>query len=119
MATKKTDEQAATVEQPPAEEQIARENKTPPVDEAFTIARVLKVTKPLIRGDDVKAVQEKLIAAGYGCGTDGANGVYNTATAAAVRHFQSMKRVIVNGKVDKFTAQALGVKWKEPEKVTK
>ena len=85
--------------------------ETPAAAGPFTLSRVLKVTKPLMKGDDVKAVQDALIALGYGVGVDGANGIYGMATALAVRHFQSMNRLIVSGKVEKFTAQALGATW--------
>jgi hypothetical protein len=81
---------------------------------AFTINRVLRVTKPLVKGDDVKAIQEALIANHLQCGVDGANGIYNAATAYAVRMFQALNRLIVSGKVERFTAQALGAKWIEP-----
>lgn len=81
----------------------------------ITIDRVLKCTKPFIKGDDVKAVQAALIALKFHCGVEGANGVYNASTALAVRMFQSHNRLIVSGKVEKFTAQALGAKWEEPK----
>ena len=85
-----------------------------PAKGTFTLNRVLLVKKPLMKGGDVKAVQKALIDRRFGCGADGANGVYNATTALAVRHFQAMNRLIVNGKVDKFTADALGAKWKDP-----
>ena len=91
----------------------------PPADTPrFKIASVLKVTKPLIKGEDVAAVQEALIASGFGCGVDGANGVYNAATAFAVRQFQAMNRLIVSGRVEKFTATALGAEWEDPQSGT-
>jgi len=85
----------------------------PPTAQKFKLARVLKVTKPLIKGKDVKAVQEALIFNGFGCGVEGANSVYNAATAYAVRQFQAMHRLIVSGRVEKFTATALGAEWKD------
>jgi peptidoglycan hydrolase-like protein with peptidoglycan-binding domain len=84
---------------------------TPPGIPAFTLSRVLKVTKPLMKGDDVRIAQEAIVAAGFGVGVDGANGIYGGSTALAVRPFQSMNRLIVNGRVDKFTVQALGGMW--------
>jgi peptidoglycan hydrolase-like protein with peptidoglycan-binding domain len=56
---------------------------------ALTLSRILRVTKPLMKGEDVKAVQKALIERKLGCGIDGANGVYNANTALAVRYFQS------------------------------
>ena len=82
---------------------------------AFVIGRILKVTKPLMQGYDVAAVQDALIVQGIHCGIDGASGVYNASTAYAVRLFQAQNRLIVTGKVDSFTARALGAEWKNPE----
>ena len=83
---------------------------------SMKISRVLRVTKPLVKGDDVKAVQAALIALKFHCGVEGANGVYNASTAFAVRMFQAHNRLIVSGKVEKFTAQKLGAIWTEPPK---
>ena len=84
---------------------------SPPEVEGVTLARDLRVTKPLMEGYDVAAVQDALIAKNLHCGIDGASGVYNASTAYAVRLFQSHNRLIVSGKVDKFTAIALGIDW--------
>ena len=64
-----------------------------------------------MQGYDVAAVQDALIARGFHCGVDGASGVYNASTGYAVRLFQSQNRLIVSGKVDKFTFKALGLEW--------
>ena len=77
----------------------------------FIIKRILKVTKPLIKGKDVKAVQKALISRGIFCGIDGATGIYGGQTAAAVRKFQAMNRLVVTGRVEKFTTAALGGIW--------
>ena len=65
--------------------------QTPPAAGSFEVARVLKVTKPLMRGDDVKALQTALIERNYHCGTNGADGTYGRLTAYAVRCFQASK----------------------------
>jgi peptidoglycan hydrolase-like protein with peptidoglycan-binding domain len=78
----------------------------------FVVARVLKVTKPLMKGEDVKALQTALIARGYHCGTAGANGIFGRETAHAVRCFQAYNRLIVNGQAERFTVTALGGEWK-------
>lgn len=76
------------------------------------INRVLKVTKPLMQGDDVQALQRTLIEKNYHCGVSGANGIYGKDTAYAVRCFQAANRLIVDGKAGKFTVAALGGTWK-------
>lgn len=78
----------------------------------FAVARVLKVTKPLMKGQDVKALQTALIARGYHCGVAGANGIFGRETAHAVRCFQAYNRLIVNGQAERFTVAALGGEWK-------
>ncbi len=78
----------------------------------WEVARVLKVTKPLIKGDDVKALQEALIAHNYHCGVTGADGIYAKNTAYAVRCFQSAHGLIVDGKAGRYTVAALGGVWK-------
>lgn len=114
--TAATDNKPTMPDAPTGENNVSTddaEKESTPEAAAFLIDRVLKVTKPLIKGDDVKAIQTVLIEKGFHCGVDGASGVYNAGTAQAVRHFQSMNRLIVSGKVEKFTAQALGAEWKE------
>lgn len=83
----------------------------PPAGGSWVVARVLKVTKPLLRGDDVKALQTALTVRGYSCGVGGTSGVYERNTAYAVRRFQSANRLIVDGKAGHFTVAALGGIW--------
>ena len=73
---------------------------------------MLKITKPLMKGDDVKALQAALIARNYHCGVNGASGVFDRYTAHAVRCFQSANRLIVDGKAGRYTVAALGGVWK-------
>ena len=47
--------------------------------------RTLTVQSPYMRGDDVKALQDKLLALGYSVGKSGADGVYGNDTAGAVQ----------------------------------
>lgn len=91
---------------------IAEETKA----ESWMAKRVLKVGKPIIKGDDVKALQTALIANGYNCGVAGANGIFGKETAHAVRMFQSMNRLIVDGRAGRFTITKLGGTWEEPKK---
>ncbi len=81
----------------------------------WKVSRLLHVTAPLIKGEDVKAVQRALIAVGYHCGVNGANGIYGRETAHAVRCFQSSRRLIVDGKAGRFTVKALGGVWESPQ----
>lgn len=91
----------------------AKPEQTPPAAGSFEVGRVLKVAKPLMRGDDVKALQTALIERNYHCGTNGADGTYGRLTAYAVRCFQASKGLIVNGRADRYTIAALGGTWKE------
>ena len=68
-------------------------------------SRILKVTSPLMYGDDVKAVQNKLNSLGYNCGT--ADGYYGNATRSAVISFQSAKGLTDDGEVGPATWNAL------------
>ena len=70
-----------------------------------THTRILKVTSPLMQGDDVKAVQNKLNSLGYNCGT--ADGYYGNATRTAVISFQSAKGLTADGEVGPATWSAL------------
>lgn len=80
--------------------------------DSWEVARVLKVSKPLMKGDDVKALQAALIAHNYHCGATGIDGVYGRNTAYAVRCFQSANRLVVDGKAGRYTVAALGGAWK-------
>lgn len=80
--------------------------------DGWEVARALKVTKPLMKGDDVKALQAALIARNYHCGVTGIDGVYGRNTAYAVRCFQSANRLVVDGKAGRYTVAALGGVWK-------
>lgn len=85
--------------------------------EKMVLTRKLKyVEKNYMRGDDVKAVQNKLNSLGYSCGT--ADGIYGEKTMNAVVDFQGNQRVpkpIKYGVVGKTTAEALGFEWEVEE----
>ena len=70
-----------------------------------THTRILKVTSPLMYGDDVRAVQNKLNSLGYNCGT--ADGYYGNATKSTVISFQSAKGLTADGEVGPATWSAL------------
>ena len=67
--------------------------------------RILKVTSPLMQGDDVKVVQNKLNSLGYNCGT--ADGYYGNDTKNAVVKFQSDRGLTTDGEVGPATWNAL------------
>jgi peptidoglycan hydrolase-like protein with peptidoglycan-binding domain len=71
-----------------------------------------KISKATKEGANVKAIQAALIKAKLACGVGGACGDMNADTAHALRQFQAMKRLPVTGRVDRLTAEALGVEWK-------
>lgn len=115
-ATKKktTKAQAAPAPEPqatPEDTQTTPEPQAAP--EGLVVGRILKVTKPLMRGDDVQALQAALIAHDYHCGPDSTTGIFGRHTAHAVRCFQAHKRLIVDGKAGKYTITALGGTWQE------
>lgn len=68
--------------------------------------RLLMVTSPMHRGDDVKALQQALNARGESLQVDG---VYGHATAAAVRRFQGLNGLRADGIVGAVTRTALGM----------
>ena len=75
------------------------------------ITRLLQGLRLPMRGDDVAAVHARLEEKGISVGTDKADGIYGGRTAYAVRVFQARNRLIVDGRVGKFTARALGFEW--------
>ncbi|WP_300887411.1 peptidoglycan-binding protein [uncultured Clostridium sp.] len=60
-------------------------------------SRILKLTSPLMYGEDVRAVQNKLNSLGYVAGT--ADGYFGNMTREAVINFQSAKGLSADGEV--------------------
>ena len=50
-----------------------------------------------MRGEDVRHVQERLIALGHSVGEKGADGVYGSSTFAAIRQFQTERGLPADG----------------------
>ena len=69
-----------------------------------TLRRMLFVTSPMMRGDDVLFVQRQLGTSGSGPTQDG---LYGENTASAVRAFQRARNLDVDGIVGKDTWRAL------------
>lgn len=83
---------------------------TQPGVQAVGGSRLLLLTKPLLQGSDVKAVQEKLIALGFDLGKSGADGFFGDATEKAVAEFQEREDLTpIDGIVGDRTKKALGL----------
>ena len=73
--------------------------------------RVLKRTSPTMTGEDVKALQMLLNDVnGSGLAVDGR---FGPATQKAVREFQKVKGLTIDGKAGKQTITALGGVWEK------
>ncbi|MEG4234262.1 glycoside hydrolase family protein [Microcoleus sp. Pol11C3] len=68
--------------------------------------RVLTLTEPIIQGEDVRQVQEALLAAGINVSADG---VFGKDTDNAVRQFQQQKGLTADGVVGAQTRKELGL----------
>ncbi|WP_138497507.1 peptidoglycan-binding protein [Nostoc sp. PA-18-2419] len=83
---------------------------TQPGIRAVNSPRLLLLTTPLMEGDDVKAVQEKLIGQGFNLGITGADGLFGPATSKAVMKFQEQEDLQpIDGIVGDKTREALGL----------
>lgn len=78
---------------------------TNPTTISVNWSRNLKVTHPMMRGEDVKAVQEQLQKLGISPGK--IDGIYGPKTEAAVKAFQKKAGLTVDGIVGKKTWAAL------------
>lgn len=82
----------------------------PEVEEPVQIEDKLIYTRTLkkgMKGEDIKAMQNRLIALGYKCGKAGADGKFGNDTLSAVVLFQKAKGLKVDGLVGKKTIAAL------------
>jgi len=70
------------------------------------LERTLRYRLPMIRGDDVRAVQRRLAALGYSREV-GADGLFGPNTRAAVQDFQRAHGLVVDGVVGSQTRAAL------------
>jgi lysozyme len=68
--------------------------------------RTLKLTLPLMEGEDVRQVQTALNKAGFNLAADG---FWGKSTEQAVRLFQQQKQLTVDGQVGAATRKALGL----------
>ena len=68
-------------------------------------SRILKLTSPLMYGEDIKAVQNRLNSLGYNAGT--ADGYYGNGTRTAVISFQTARGIDIDGEVGPTTWKTL------------
>ena len=68
-------------------------------------SRILKLTSPLMYGEDIRAVQNKLNSLGYNAGT--ADGYYGNDTRNAVINFQTARGIDIDGEVGPTTWNTL------------
>ena len=78
---------------------------------AFHLKRLLSVKSPMMSGEDVRDVQQQLMALKYSVGGTGADGVYGPNTEQAVKQFQKDRGLQADGIVGPKTTKALGGIW--------
>lgn len=76
---------------------------------AWAVARLLKRTSPMLRGEDVRGLQQALIDAGHSPGT--VDGIFGQSTERAVKSYQKAAKLTADGKAGKNTVRALGGVW--------
>ena len=72
--------------------------------------RLIKLTNPMMRGEDVSELQRLLLNAGYSPGS--IDGVFGTYTQTAVKAYQKAQSLKVDGIAGRDTITALGGVWK-------
>ncbi len=82
---------------------------TEPQINSFELARLLKLTSPYMRGDDVRDVQDALALNNFSPGPS--DGIFGPKTENAVTGFQKKKKIKVDGVVGPQTTGALGGVW--------
>lgn len=78
-------------------------------NDAFYVARLIRLMSPFMEGDDVREVQDALELYGYKPGS--IDGIYGPKTHGAVVAFQQNKGLTVDGIVGPKTTSALGGIW--------
>lgn len=78
--------------------------------------KIMRTLKKGCQGEDVRAVQEMLAALGYDCGAP--DGIYGAKTAAAVRSFQTEKKLQADGIAGGETLAALAAAAAGPKDET-
>ena len=78
--------------------------------EKWVVKRLLKRKIPMLKGNDVEELQERLYAKGFNCGD--IDGKFGKKTEKAVKAFQKANKLTVDGKAGKNTITALGGVWR-------
>lgn len=74
-------------------------------------SRLLKRKSPMMKGEDVEALQKALHKAGYESTVGKIDGIFGKRTEKGVRAFQKAKKLVVDGIAGPKTFKALGLKW--------
>ncbi len=77
---------------------------------SFEVDRLLKLTSPYMRGDDVRDVQDALQIVSFSPGQS--DGIFGLKTESAVKAFQKDRKIKVDGIVGQDTTSKLGGLWK-------
>lgn len=105
---------------------LGKEIKSPPTvkekdrveDNSSPVMRVIRYTNPMMRGSDVRMVQNKLNDLGYNAGSE--DGVYGLKTEVAVKRFQKDNSLSVDGIVGQNTwAKLIKSNIKETSKLSR
>ena len=95
-------------------EYVSDSTPTPqPTPEPATVKPIygLPTVKSGSKGDAAKIVQGALIAKGYSCGSSGIDGIFGTASVAALKKYQAKKGIAADGIVGPATwGKMIGVK---------
>lgn len=86
---------------------------SPVVPAAPLVAQAIVGLREGARGNEVKSVQQALVAAGIQV-PGGVDGIYGPGTKSAVVAFQSRNGLSASGEIDNATAQALGLTTAQP-----
>lgn len=84
---------------------VLLQGESEPEDDANLGSRLLKITSPMMRGKDVRKLQEILLNVGYD--SDGTDGIYGQNTHDAVRAFQYASGLTPDGIYGPMTHAAL------------
>ena len=80
-------------------------------EEKYVLTRELSYQNPMMRGEDVEKVQERLNELGYNCGD--ADGVFGKKTEIASKNFKHDNGLkSETGTIGKKTAEKLGFEWR-------
>lgn len=80
-------------------------NKIPDITPSSSV-RILLLSQPIMEGNDVREVQQALVSANINVTVDG---FFGPATEQAVKKFQGLKGLLVDGKVGPGTRAKLGI----------